>query len=136
MSDANGTQVYPMREPPTPINKRDGGAPITEEWVRQQCDLFEKVLAGFSEEMRRRFEQRAREGRERWLKPDAAPRLHEDLIAHVIGIKNLEGSEADVANFALFLWRLRLERDGLLQPEGVPAAPAPVAGGAAVKVPT
>lgn len=94
--------------------KRDDGQPITDEWVRAQCAEFEQLLAGFTEEMRREFERRAREGRHRWQDPAKAEGIYTDLLAHAAAAPLCAGAEAHVGNFAAFLWYQRMRRAGRL----------------------
>lgn len=96
------------------FEKRDDGQPITEEWVRAQCAEFERLLAGFTEEMRREFERRAREGRHRWQDPAKADGMYTDLLAHAAAAPLCANQEAHTANFAAFLWLLRMRREGKL----------------------
>lgn len=75
-----------------------------------QCAEFEKLLAPFTEEMRREFKKRALEGRHRWNEPDKAEGIYMDLLAHAASAPLCIGQETHVANFAAFLWALRMKR--------------------------
>lgn len=77
------------------------------EWIEEQCARFERVLGGFTAEMRTAFRRRAMEGRARWEDPGAAEKLQMDLLAHAYYKPLCAGEEAHVANFAAFLWGLR-----------------------------
>ena len=86
--------------------------PPTPEWVAAQCVEFEALLQHFTAEMRRRFREKALEGRDRWHSDAHAKELYESMLAHAAGVPLAAGVEADVANFVAFLWGLRVERGG------------------------
>lgn len=91
--------------------KPTGEQQPSREWIEEQCRKFDEVLRAFTGEMQRTFRKRAEEGRARWEDPAAAERLQMDLLSHAYLNPLCEGHEAHVANFALFLWMLRMRRE-------------------------
>lgn len=86
---------------------------VTPEWIEEQCRLFEATLLGFTDAMRVRFREKAREGRGRWQRAEFAERLYQQLLATAAGMPLAAGAEADCANFLAFLWRLNREKPEL-----------------------
>lgn len=90
--------------------KRPEGETITPQWVDEQCRQFELVLAPFVDQMRSYFRKRAAQGRHRWNEPDKADGMYMDLLAHAAHSPLCANEEAHIANFAAFLWGLRMSR--------------------------
>lgn len=90
--------------------KNATGEQVSPQWVEEQCRKFDEVLTGFTAAMRAAFRQRAEEGRHRWEDPAAAERLQMDLLAHAYYKPLCADEEAHVANFAAFLWALRMRK--------------------------
>lgn len=76
------------------------------------------ALQLFVQAMRHELELRMLEGRRGWDDPANARRFYTDLLAHAAGVPLAAGQEANVANWAMFLWFLRTQRGLATLPPG------------------
>jgi hypothetical protein len=86
--------------------KTEGVMPVDEVVAEKQ--RLNAVLAKFEDEMRHRLAVKVAEGRRGWDDPQYREAIYNALLAHAAGVPLAAGQEADIANFAMFLWYQRL----------------------------
>ena len=92
------------------IHKNWQGAIPDPKLVDQEITRLNAAVDQFSAEMKARLEQKAREGWHGWDDPAAAEKIYCALLAQGAGVPMAKGQEADIANFAMMLWRFNCGR--------------------------
>lgn len=85
---------------------------LSPEQIAAEIEYLHTAVDLFHNQMKVRLEQKVRENRTGWNDPELAKAIYEDLLAHAAGVPLAAGHEIDIANFAMFLWWQRLEREG------------------------
>lgn len=68
-----------------------------------------ELLTKFQAEMFHRLTVKLMEGHSGWDDPRNRDQIYTALVAHAAGIPLAKGQEADIANFAMFLWYQRVK---------------------------
>lgn len=92
------------------IEKNWQGVPTDPAWIEAEMLRLEEAVNEFSEKMKARLIEKAKEGWRGWDDPAASNEIYTTMLAHAAGVPLAEGQEVDVANFAMMLWRLNRVR--------------------------
>lgn len=89
------------------MNKND--TPLTPEQIEAEIAALNAAVDGFAEAMKAALTRKVRdENRTGWNDPSNADDYYKSLLAHAAGIRMAAGQEVNIANFAMFLWQMRI----------------------------
>lgn len=91
--------------------KTHAGVPLSPDEYDNEVRKIDEAVALFSTEMRERLIGKLREGWRGWDDPANAKEIYGAMLAHGAAIPLAVSQEADIANFAMFLWHHRTQRD-------------------------
>jgi hypothetical protein len=87
--------------------KADAGLDM--DTVLTEKHRLNELLTKFHAEMFHRLTVKLMEGHSGWDDPANREAIYTALLAHAAGIPLAAGQEADIANFAMFLWYQRVQ---------------------------
>lgn len=93
------------------VEKNWEGAPVDPAWVEAEINRLHAAVDAFSRVMKDRLAAKAREGWRGWDDSANAEAIYTSMLAHAAGIRLARGHEADIANYAMMLWRFS-QQDG------------------------
>jgi hypothetical protein len=83
------------------------GIAISPDAYDAEVRKIDEAVAAFSTEMKERLLHKLREGWRGWDDPANRQEIYQAMLAHGAAIPLAQGQEADIANFAMFLWYQR-----------------------------
>lgn len=82
--------------------------PVDPQFAADEMERLQGLVDAFAAEMKLKLLKKVNEGRAGWGDPANAEEIYNSLLAHAAGVPLARDQEIDVANFAMFLWCMRV----------------------------